>query len=71
MKIQIVSKYLALAEEGLVQKMDCPLCQGLLMPNQSLDDTIYLYCLSCQYKSNIGLKEYDRIEQAVDTATTK
>ena len=65
MKIQIVSKYLTLATEGLVQKMDCPLCQGLLMPNQDIDDIIYLYCLSCQYKNNIGIAEYERIEKAV------
>ena len=65
MKVQIVSKYLALAAEGLVQKMDCPLCQGLLMPNQDLDDIIYLYCLSCQYKKTIGITEYERIERTV------
>jgi len=65
LKIQIVSKYLALAEEGLVQKMDCPLCQGLLMPNQDLNDIIYLYCLSCQYKKTIGLENYEEIERAV------
>lgn len=65
MKIQTVSKYLALAAEGLVQKMDCPLCQGLLMPNQDLNDIIYVYCLSCQYKNNIGITEYERIEKAV------
>ena len=65
MKIQTVSKYLALAEEGLVQKMDCPLCQGLLMPNQDINDIIYLYCLSCKYKNSMGLEVYERIERAV------
>jgi DNA-directed RNA polymerase subunit M/transcription elongation factor TFIIS len=65
LKVQIVSKYLALAEEGLVQKMDCPLCQGLLMPNLDLNDIIYIYCLSCQYRNNIGIVEYERIEKAV------
>ncbi len=65
MKIQIVSKYLALAEEGLVSKLDCPMDQGLLMPNQTIDDKIYLYCLSCEYKKDLGLDLYGKMEQAV------
>ena len=65
MKIQVVSKYLALAEEGLVSKVECPLDQGLLMPNQTIDDKIYLYCLSCDYRKDIGLDFYDRMEEAV------
>ena len=66
MKIQVVSKYLALAEEGLVSKVDCPLDQGLLMPNQTINDKIYLYCLSCDYKKDIGLEFYGRMEEAVN-----
>ena len=65
MRIQIVSKYLTLAEEGLVSKVDCPLDQGLLMPNQDINDKIYLYCLSCDYKKEIGLDLYGRMEEAV------
>lgn len=65
MKIQIVSKYLALAEEGLVSKMVCPLDQGLLMPNQTINDKIYLYCLSCDYKKEIGLDLYGKMEKEV------
>lgn len=65
MKIQTVSKYLALAEEGLVSKLACPIDQGLLMPNQDLNDIIYVYCLACQYRNNIGLVEYERMEKAV------
>lgn len=65
MRIQIVSKYLTLAEEGLVSKVDCPLDQGLLMPNQDINDKIYLYCLSCEYKKEIGLDLYGRMEEAV------
>lgn len=60
-----MSKYLTLAEEGLVSKLDCPMDQGLLMPNQTIDDKIYLYCLSCDYKKAIGLDFYERMEQAV------
>jgi hypothetical protein len=65
LRIQVVSKYLALAEEGLVSKLECPIDQGPLMPNLDLNDTIYLYCLSCKYKNNMGLEVYDRIEKAV------
>jgi len=65
LRIQIVSKYLTLAEEGLVSKVDCPLDQGLLMPNQDINDKIYLYCLSCDYKKEIGLDLYGRMEEAV------
>ena len=65
MRIQIVSKYLTLAEKGLVSKVDCPLDQGLLMPNQDINDKIYLYCLSCEYKKEIGLDLYGRMEEAV------
>ena len=60
-----MSKYLTLAEEGLVSKVDCPLDQGLLMPNQDINDKIYLYCLSCDYKKEIGLDLYGRMEEAV------
>lgn len=66
MKIQYVSKYLALAEEGLVERINCPLDQGPLSVNQSNDDVIYLYCLSCQYKNNIGLSLYDKLKKLVD-----
>ena len=66
MKIQVVSKYLALAEEGLVQKMECPLDQGLLMPNMDITDEIFLYCLSCEYKKVIGNKLYNQMKEAID-----
>lgn len=69
MKIQIVSKYLSLAEEGLVQKMECPLDQGLLMPNQDLNEEIFLYCLSCNYKKVIGYKLYNQMKEAVNGFT--
>jgi hypothetical protein len=66
LKIQVVSKYLALAEEGLVSKLECPVDQGLLMPNQDLNDKIYLYCISCEYRKDLGLKEYDRIKKSIE-----
>lgn len=65
MRIQIVSKYLDLVSQGLESKVECPLDQGLLMPNQTIDDKIYLYCLSCEYKKDIGLDFYGRMEETV------
>ena len=65
-QIQYVSKYLALAEEGLVSRMDCPIDQGLLFPNLDNDDNIFLYCISCSYKKNIGIDLYNKIKEKVE-----
>lgn len=65
MQIQYVSKYIALSEEGLVPRLECPMDQGSLLCNLGLDDSIYLYCLSCEYKNNIGLEVYEKIVEAV------
>jgi len=46
--------------------MDCPLCQGFLFANLSNEDGIYLYCLSCEYKKQIGLALYSRMEKEVN-----
>lgn len=61
MQIQYVSKYIALSEEGLVSKLDCPIDQGLLSPNLDNDDNIYLYCISCEYKKTVGYDLYSKI----------
>jgi hypothetical protein len=66
MRLQYVSKYITLSEEGLVPRIECPMDQGPLMPNQSLDDQIYLYCLSCSYKKIIGIEYYGKIRDAVE-----
>lgn len=66
MKIQVVSKYLALAEEGLVSKLECPVDQGLLFPNQDLENNNYLYCISCNYKNIIGLEVYNNMKAEVE-----
>jgi hypothetical protein len=65
MQIQYVSKYIALSQEGLVPRLECPMDQGSLLCNQDLEDNIYLYCLSCEYKNNIGLEVYSKIVEAV------
>lgn len=65
-KIQTVSKYIALSEEGLVPPLECPMDQGLLMPNLTIDDKEYLYCLSCNYQKFIGIKFYDDLIEKIN-----
>lgn len=71
MQVQVVSKYLTLAEEGLVKKIECPMDQGLLYANQDNNDKIYLYCASCPYIKNIGYEFYGKIKKEVDRALNK
>jgi hypothetical protein len=66
MKIQYVSKYLSLSREGLVPELLCPMDQGLLYCNQDTEDNIFLYCLSCNYKNNMGLDLYTNLKRMVD-----
>jgi hypothetical protein len=66
MQIQYVSKYIALSEEGLVPRLECPMDQGSLQSNLDLKDNIYLYCLSCEYKNNIGLEVYSKLVELVN-----
>jgi hypothetical protein len=66
MKIQYVSKYIALSEEGLVSKLECPIDQGLLLSNLNNEDEIFLYCISCEYRKNIGLEIYSKIVDEVN-----
>lgn len=68
MKIQTVSEYLALAKEGLVPRIECPVDQGLLFCNQDLEENIYLYCLSCNYKNYMGLEVYSGMEKALNVS---
>jgi hypothetical protein len=68
MQIQYVSKYIALSEEGLVPRLECPMDQGSLLCNLDLEDNIYLYCLSCEYKNNVGIEVYEKIMSGVKNA---
>lgn len=70
-QIQYVSKYIALSEEGLVSKLVCPVDQGSLLCNQDMDDNVFIYCLSCNYKNYFGLSFYDKIKTEVDNALRK
>ena len=65
MRLQYVSEYITLSQEGLVSKLECPMDQGLLWCNIDNEDNIYLYCLSCTYKKNMGIELYDRIKSEV------
>lgn len=67
MRIQYVSTYISMSEEGLVEKLLCPVDQSLLFSNQDLEDNIYLYCLECEYKKNIGTSTYENIVRSVQT----
>jgi len=66
MKIQYVSTYISMSEDGLVEKLLCPVDQSNLFSNQNLEDQIFLYCLECQYKKFIGLDLYNKIVNKVD-----
>lgn len=66
MKVQYVSTYISMSEEGLVEKLLCPVDQSLLFSNQDLEGNIYLYCLECEYRKNIGMSTYQEIVKAVE-----
>ena len=66
MKIQYVSTYISMSEDGLVEKLLCPVDQSNLFSNQDLEDQIFIYCLECQYKKFIGLDLYNKIVNKVD-----
>jgi hypothetical protein len=61
-----VSKYLTLAREGLVPSLDCPLDQGLLFANIDMEDQIFLYCISCDYKKYIGTQLYNNMKRIIN-----
>jgi len=66
MRIQYVSKYVSLSEEGLVSKLECPIDQGLLLPNLNENDNIFLYCIECSYKKIVGIDLYNKIKNKVE-----
>jgi len=69
MQIQYVSKYIALSEEGLVPRLECPMDQGPLFPNLDQDDNIFLYCLSCSFKKMMGSVDYQNLVSLVKTVS--
>ncbi len=71
MEIRYVSKYISMSEEGLVEKLLCPVDQASLMPNLGIDDEIFLYCLACSYKTTIGLSKYNQIKSSVESVMGK
>jgi hypothetical protein len=67
MRIQYVSTYISMSKDGLVEKLLCPVDQSFLFSNQDLEDNIYLYCLDCNYKKNIGINTYENIVKKVQS----
>jgi hypothetical protein len=55
-----------MSKDGLVEKLLCPVDQSLLFCNQDLEEDIYLYCLECEYKKNIGFITYEIIVNVVE-----
>jgi len=68
MRIQYVSTYISMSEDGLVEKLLCPVDQSILFCNQDLNDLIFLYCLQCEYKNSIGSSTYAKIVKSVEEA---
>ena len=66
MRIQYVSTYISMSEEGLVEKLLCPVDQSLLFCNQDLYENIFLYCLECEYLKNLGNNTYNKIVSLVN-----
>lgn len=66
MRIQYVSSYISMSEEGLVEKLLCPVDQSILFCNQDLDENIFLYCLECEYLKNLGSNTYNKIVSLVN-----
>jgi hypothetical protein len=71
MRIQYVSTYISMSEEGLVEKLLCPVDQSLLFCNQDLEDNIFLYCLDCNYKKDLGLATYNKIVSEVKSKNVR
>lgn len=67
MKIQYVSTYISMSKDGLVEKLLCPVDQSFLFSNLDLEDNIYLYCIDCNYKKNIGISTYQNIVRKVES----
>ena len=66
MRIQYVSTYISMSEEGLVEKLLCPVDQSVLFCNQDLADNISLYCLECEYRKDMGSATYQKIVKLVE-----
>ena len=71
MRIQYVSTYISMSQEGLVEKLLCPVDQSLLFCNQDLDENIFLYCLECEYLKNLGNNTYNKIVSLVNANPLK
>jgi hypothetical protein len=48
--------------------MACPLDQGLLFSNLDQEQKIFIYCISCKYKSYPGISIYKKMEEEIKNA---
>lgn len=64
MNIRVFSKYYKLSLENKVLPIRCSIDEndGILVPNLSDDDRVYLYCLACDFKMWPGQELYNNIE---------
>jgi hypothetical protein len=58
--------YQKLAGESKVPPLICPMDESMLMPNLTLDDELFLYCLDCGYKNFVGLELYDKLSKYLE-----
>lgn len=61
MDIRVVRAYLEKFPQDRETK--CPYDFYDCLPNLDDNDTIYLYCLACNYRLNIGLNLYDKMKR--------
>lgn len=64
MDIRVVRKYIA--SNRMDKDILCPYDGYDTLPNLDDNDTIFLYCLACDYKVSIGYNLYDKMKRAVD-----
>ncbi len=61
MDIRVVRAFIELFPQD--RDIKCPYDSYDCLPNMDHNDTIYLYCLACNYKINVGLNLYDRMKR--------
>lgn len=63
MDVRIVREFLGRYQGD--KDITCPFDNYQMLPNLRHDDTIYLYCLACNHKVDVGYNLYDRMKRAV------
>lgn len=63
MDIRIVREFLGRFHGD--RDITCPYDLYEMLPNLTGNDTVYLYCLACNHRVNVGYNLYDRMKRAV------